>query len=89
MMGALDRSISRERIGRMLLGLAVLAGTGLGYFHHPAWFLALLGISINMIQSSITDRCFTGTILARMGIPGERDMGRFEARMTGLEEKGG
>lgn len=72
--------MTHERMGRLLAGLSVITTVALGYFHHPAWFLGAAGIALNLALSGITDRCAVKDLLVHMGLPGERDLGRAEAR---------
>ncbi|MFH1023183.1 MAG: radical SAM protein [Planctomycetota bacterium] len=83
---AIPVSFTRERVGGVLAGLSVLATLGLGYFHNPAWFLGTAAVALNMAITSILDRCVVKSVLARMGIPGERDIGWREGkRMAACE----
>ena len=70
--------ISRERIGNALAGLSVLGTVALGYFLSPLWFLATAGIAVNLAVTSVLNRCVVKSLLTRLGIPGERDLGRAE-----------
>ncbi|HOX06588.1 MAG TPA: DUF2892 domain-containing protein [Planctomycetota bacterium] len=71
------RTLTHERVGRVLAGLTVLAGFGLGLLN--AWFfLIVAGTAINLVLSGVTDRCVVKNLLIRMGFPGERDVGRAE-----------
>jgi hypothetical protein len=74
------RQFTHERAGRLLAGLSVVFLTALGYFHHPLWMLGLVGTAMNLILSSMTDRCVVKNLLIRLGLPGERDLGRAEAQ---------
>jgi hypothetical protein len=70
-------TLTHERLGRVLAGLTVLAGLGLGLLN--AWFLLIAaGTAINLVLSGVTDRCVVKKLLIRMGFPGERDLGRAE-----------
>jgi hypothetical protein len=73
------RTITHERAGRMLAGASVLAGLGLGWLVSPWFLLAAAGTALNLVLSGITDRCAVKNLLIRMGLPGERDLGRAEA----------
>ena len=71
------RTLTHERVGRVLAGLTVLAGLGLGLL--DAWFLLIAaGAAANLVLSGVTDRCAVRNLLVRMGFPGERDVGRAE-----------
>jgi hypothetical protein len=74
--------LARERIGNALAGASVLATVALGYLHDPLWLLATAGIAVNLMLTSVLDRCAVKSLLAWMGIPGERDLGRAEALMS-------
>ena len=79
--------IVRERIGNMLAGTSVLATVALGYFLSPLWLLATAGIALNLMVTSVLNRCVVKSLLTRMGIPGERDIGRREARRKTVPAK--
>jgi hypothetical protein len=72
--------MTHERVGRLLAGVVVIASLGLAYVHHPLWLLGVAGTALNLVLSAITDRCAVKSLLIRMGLPGERDLGRAEAR---------
>ncbi len=74
-----SKHFSHERFGRGLAGLFVLVSAGLGLVHTPYWLFVTLGIAINLMISSLTDRCPVKSLLVRLGVPGERDLGRAEA----------
>ncbi|MBA4388660.1 MAG: DUF2892 domain-containing protein [Verrucomicrobia bacterium] len=62
-------------MGRILAGSGFISGSLLGYFLHPAWFVALgLGTAFNLILSGITDRCAVKNLLIHLGFPSERDI---------------
>ncbi len=71
--------VTHERFGRGLAGLTVMATVLLGYAHSPYWLLAALGVAMNLALSALTDRCAVKNLLIRLGLPGERDLGRAEA----------
>jgi hypothetical protein len=79
--------ITHERVGRLLAGLTMLSAVFLAWLHHPAWLLAVAGTGLNLAMSGITDRCAVKSLLMRLGLPGERDLGRAEM-LAGLAEKG-
>ena len=81
--------VTHERLGRILAGVAVLVTVALGFFHHPLWLLLTAGAALNLAVSGITDRCVVKDLLIRMGLPGERDVGRAEAELRTLAEKEG
>ncbi len=74
------RSMTHERLGRALAGGAVLISLLLGWLHHPVWLIGAALTSGNLILSAITDHCAVRSLLVRLGLPGERDVGRAEAR---------
>jgi len=76
--------MSHERVGRMLAGASTLAILALGYLHHPAWLLLAAGIALNLFVSGITDRCPVKSLLIRLGLPGERDLGRADAERVAV-----
>ena len=71
--------VTHERFGRGLAGLTVMATVVLGYLHSPYWLLVALGVAANLALSALTDRCAVKNLLIRLGLPGERDLGRAEA----------
>jgi hypothetical protein len=79
--------VVRERIGNMLAGLSVLATVLLGYFHSPLWLLGTAGIALNLMVTSVVNRCVVKSLLVRLGIPGERDLGRAEGLRLGAERE--
>ena len=72
-------TISHERFGRGLAGISVLISTALGYHFSPYWLLVTMAIALNLTISSLTNRCPIKSLLVRLGLPGERDIGRAEA----------
>lgn len=73
----LAKTLTHERIGRVLVGVSVLTGIGLSLV--SPWFLLIsAGTALNFATSGITDRCLVKSLLIRMGFPGERDLGRAE-----------
>ncbi|MBA4387677.1 MAG: hypothetical protein C0404_06825 [Verrucomicrobia bacterium] len=77
--GATPEPMSRERIGSFMAGLSVLATVCLSHMHSPYWLLITLAIAANLVVTSLLNRCVFKTILTRMGVPGERDLGRIDA----------
>ena len=73
------RPVTHERLGRALAGGAVLICLTLGWLLHPIWLIGAALTSGNLILSAITDRCAVRSLLIRLGLPGERDVGRAEA----------
>jgi hypothetical protein len=84
-----DFRLSHERAGRMLAGLSVLATLALGCSVSPWFLLATAGVALNLVISAITDRCVVKSLLVRMGLPGERDLGRAEALREMPQPAGG
>lgn len=67
---------SCERAGRILAGCGFIAGAIFGYVHHPAWFFIMgFGTAFNLILSGITDRCAVKSMLVKLGLPSERELG--------------
>lgn len=77
--GPSPTQFTHERLGRVLAGLGVLLFTGLGVAHSPLWLVAVALTGLNLAQSGITNHCGVKSLLIRMGLPGERDLGRLEA----------
>ena len=76
--GTDDRPVSYERVGNALVGVLVMTTVGLGYGHSPYWFLGTAAIAANLIVTAVLDRCVVKTLLIRLGMVGERDLGRAE-----------
>ena len=70
---------THERAGRILAGTSLLACLFLAQLVSPWFLLAAAGTALNLVLSGITDRCLVKNLLIRMGLPGERDLGRAEA----------
>lgn len=51
---------------RRMAGVFVLAGLALGYFVNPLWYLLILFVGLNLIQSSFTRWCPAEKILKKM-----------------------
>ena len=79
--------LTHERVGRFLAGLSVLGSLALGWLVSPWFLLMAAGVAGNLIISAITDRCAVKRLLIRMGLPGERDMGRAEALLADANRK--
>ena len=71
--------ISHERVGRVLAGLSLMGALALALTVSPWFLLAVAGMALNLALSGITDRCAVKSLLVRLGVPGERDIGRAEA----------
>ncbi len=72
--------ITHERFGRGLAGASVLLTATLGWLHSPHWLWVTMGVALNLTFSALTDCCPVKSALMRMGMPGERDVGRAEAQ---------
>ena len=57
-----------ERYLRLIAGIFVLSSLLLAFFHHPYWLGFTAFVSLNLIQSGITDRCPLIPILRRLGV---------------------
>jgi hypothetical protein len=73
------RILTHERAGRMLAGAAVLACLALAWLLSPWFLLGVAGTALNLVVSAVTDRCAVKSLLIKLGLPGERDLGRAEA----------
>ena len=49
--------MSRERVIRMVAGIFVLIGLGLGWYVHSGWYLLTAFVGVNLFQSSLTGFC--------------------------------
>lgn len=77
------RILTHERAGRLLAGAAVLVSVAMALLVSPWFLLGAAGTAVNLMLSGITDRCAVKSLLVRMGLPGERDLGRAEATLSG------
>lgn len=68
------RPWSVDRWGRFLAGAGILATTTLGIAHHPAWLLGTLLASLNLVVTSLTDRCPLHDLLIRLGAKEREDL---------------
>ncbi len=71
-------SVTQERVGYFVAGTSLSVLLGLAWLHDPWWLLGALGISLNMMQSAITNRCVVKSLLTWLRIPSERERGRRE-----------
>jgi hypothetical protein len=76
------QKISHERIGRGLAGLAIVLFYLLGIYVHPAFHFCNLFISINLFQSSISNKCILKNFLISLGFPGEREIALNEKSIS-------
>jgi hypothetical protein len=77
--GSRRARLTHERVGRLLAGAAVIASLAAGWLLSPWCLLCAGGTALNLVISALTDRCPVKTLLIRLGLPGERDLGRAEA----------
>ncbi len=75
-----DEKLSHERAGRLLAGGSVLVFTSLAWMVDPLWLIPLGLVGLNLLASGATDTCLVKGALVAMGLPGERELGRAEAR---------
>jgi SAM-dependent methyltransferase len=73
--------LTHERLGRMLAGTTVLIALALAQFVSPWFLLVAAGAGLNLALSGLTDRCVVKNLLVKLGLPGERDLGRAEVLM--------
>jgi hypothetical protein len=66
--------MTHERAGRALAGTSILLFLGLGYFINSVFYIFVMAICFNLIQSAFTNKCIVKTILIRLGLPGEAEM---------------
>lgn len=71
---------SRERLARLLTGISISIFLLLTFIYGRVWLIPLVSVGLNMLQSGITEKCLIKYLMVRMGIPGERDMGRIEGQ---------
>jgi rhodanese-related sulfurtransferase len=58
------KTISIERQVRIVAGTLVAAGTGLGWFVHPAFFLLAGFVGLGLVFAGVTDICGMASLLA-------------------------
>jgi hypothetical protein len=66
-------------VGRILASASLLVSLVLAHAVSPWFLLIAAGTAFNLALSGVTDRCVVKNLLVRMGLPGERDVGRAEA----------
>jgi len=57
-----------ERYLRLIAGSFILLSLVLAYFHSPYWLGFTAFVSLNLIQSAITDWCPMIALLKRLGV---------------------
>ena len=67
--------ITHERLSRLLIGCAILAGLGIGYLLTPWGYLILVGTAVNLIQFAFTGKCKVKDMLDGFGVPYEEPAG--------------
>jgi hypothetical protein len=55
---------------RGIAGLFILLSLILGWMIHPAWFLFIAFVGLNLLQSAFTGWCPMMWILRKAGVPG-------------------
>ena len=60
------KTISLERQVRIVAGLLVLVGAGLGAFVHPAWIGLVAFVGAGLFFSGVTDTCGMALLLGKM-----------------------
>ena len=58
-----------DRLLRLIAGSVVGISVALAHFFHPAWLFLTLFVSLNLIQSSLTNWCPAMTLLRKAGVP--------------------
>lgn len=53
---------------RLLAGCIVLTGMALGYFVHQGWYLLVVFVALNLIQSAFTKWCPAMWVFKKMGL---------------------
>jgi hypothetical protein len=65
--GLEEKTMTVERLLRLIAGSFVLASLLLGYFVSPYWFLFTGFVALNLIQSAFTNWCPMMTFLRWLG----------------------
>jgi rhodanese-related sulfurtransferase len=60
------KAMSLERQVRIVAGILVLAGAGLGWQLHPAWYGLSALVGAGLVFAGVTDTCAMGMLLAKM-----------------------
>ena len=76
--GCANKPVSFERVGNALVGVLILALIALTLCHSRHWLWGLAIMAGNLIVTAIADRCPVKSLLIRLGMVGERDLGRAE-----------
>lgn len=58
--------MNTEMLIRRFAGVFVLVSLALGYWVHPAWFLATAFVGFNLLQSSFTKICPLESVLKKV-----------------------
>jgi rhodanese-related sulfurtransferase len=61
-----QRAMSLERQVRIVAGLLVVLGTGLGVWVHVGWLALAAAVGAGLVFAGVTDRCGMALLLARM-----------------------
>jgi hypothetical protein len=56
-----------EQIIRLLAGILILIGIILGFYMNQYWYLLVIFVALNFIQSAITGFCGMEKILIKLG----------------------
>lgn len=57
-----------EQAVRRMAGVFVLAGMGLGFWVHPGFYLLVVFVGVNLIQSSFTGICPAEAMFRKLGV---------------------
>ncbi len=58
-----------EKAVRILAGVFVLAGVGLGWYVNPWFYLVDVFVGLNLLQSAFTGFCPAESIFRALGLP--------------------
>ncbi len=62
------------RWGRLLAGLGVAVTTLLAVLHHPHWLIGTMLVALNLMVTSLTDRCSFRNLLIKLGAREREDL---------------
>lgn len=62
------RTMTVERLLRLIAGTFVLLSLSLGYALSPYWYLFTAFVGLNLFQSGLTDWCPMMTLLKKLGV---------------------
>lgn len=56
-----------DKIIRLIIGILILVGLGLGYYVNQYWYFLIIFVCLNLIQSVFTGFCGAEKVLLKLG----------------------